>query len=510
MASAGSSITLKRSIALAWRSFRSMRTALILLFLLAAGAIAGSLVPQVGVSDPRITQMFIDHPLRASIYQRLDLFEVYGSWWFTMIYSLLMISLAACIIPRTRALFRNMRAKPQVARELDAMRFYAEREVPADPARAIERSRKVLRRKWFRVSPQNGDPSRVAADKGLAREAGSLLFHWSIFVLLIGLAFGKGTGFTGSVAVAEGGQFVDSYASYDGNLSDGVFVTPQDHTGVGLKVDSFQVIYNPDLSVKDYVTKAALYNPNGSYARTVYIRPNHPGSIDGVNFYQMNWGWAPLVDVSLAGQQVASSPLLFQQPLMPKGTDLSTVPWQGVLKLPGTDPQTGIVFTLWPDSQAVKADASAHANVMPMLVANHPLMLYTVYQGDLNLGLTQGPNELITSGMKQVQSGYIFQGQSVKLPDGLSMSFPELRTYTVLKVARDRGTWIMLIGAILILAGLIPALYTSRRKVWVNAEPNGSGATLKVGGFALQRRSQFEEEFAKLVEELSRTEEKVT
>ena len=60
----------------------------------------------------------------------------------------------------------------------------------------------------------------------------------------------------------------------------------------------------------------------------------------------------------------------------------------------------------------------------------------------------------------------------------------------------------MLLGAILILLGLLPALYTSRRKVWIRAEPSAEGTTLRVGGFALQRKTQFEEEFAKLVADL--------
>jgi cytochrome c biogenesis protein len=64
---------------------------------------------------------------------------------------------------------------------------------------------------------------------------------------------------------------------------------------------------------------------------------------------------------------------------------------------------------------------------------------------------------------------------------------------------------IVLLAAILILVGLLPALYTSRRKVWVRAEPagTGEGSVLKVGGFALQRRPQFEDEFAKLLDALT-------
>ena len=63
---------------------------------------------------------------------------------------------------------------------------------------------------------------------------------------------------------------------------------------------------------------------------------------------------------------------------------------------------------------------------------------------------------------------------------------------------------LVLLAAILVLLGLLPALYTSRRKVWVRAEPNGNGTVLKVGGFALQRKPQFDEEFSKLVDAMAR------
>jgi hypothetical protein len=45
-------------------------------------------------------------------------------------------------------------------------------------------------------------------------------------------------------------------------------------------------------------------------------------------------------------------------------------------------------------------------------------------------------------------------------------------------------------------------MYTSRRKVWVHAVANGKGTVLKIGGFSLQRKGQFEEEFDKLVDAL--------
>ena len=47
--------------------------------------------------------------------------------------------------------------------------------------------------------------------------------------------------------------------------------------------------------------------------------------------------------------------------------------------------------------------------------------------------------------------------------------------------------------------GLLPALYSSRRKVWVRVDPGPAGSLLRVGGLAMQRKPQFEEEFDRLV-----------
>jgi cytochrome c biogenesis protein len=83
------------------------------------------------------------------------------------------------------------------------------------------------------------------------------------------------------------------------------------------------------------------------------------------------------------------------------------------------------------------------------------------------------------------------------------MSFPELKQYTRLQISRDTTVPFVLGAAILILVGLIAAMYSSRRKVWVRADARDGGTVLQVGGFALQRKDRFEEAFPKLVADLS-------
>ena len=74
-----------------------MRTAVVLLILLAVAAVPGSLLPQRGVaSDPAAVALFYrDNPDLAPWLDRLYLFDVYAAPWFAAVYLLLLVGLAA-------------------------------------------------------------------------------------------------------------------------------------------------------------------------------------------------------------------------------------------------------------------------------------------------------------------------------------------------------------------------------------------------------------------------------
>ncbi|MGA0883550.1 MAG: cytochrome c biogenesis protein ResB, partial [Candidatus Nanopelagicales bacterium] len=91
-----------------WRQLTSMTTALWLLLLLGLAAIPGSILPQRSASLIRVNDFKEANPRLFEIYDQLGLFEVYGSFWFSAIYILLMISLAGCIVPRIKIHAKNL------------------------------------------------------------------------------------------------------------------------------------------------------------------------------------------------------------------------------------------------------------------------------------------------------------------------------------------------------------------------------------------------------------------
>ena len=115
-----------------------MRTALVLLFLLAVASVPGSVLPQEGIDPAAVTQYYAAHPALAPILARLSLFNVFAAPWFAAIYLLLFASLAGCVLPRTFRLVGSARQlPPQAPRNLARLPLSASyRTRPAPGSRA--------------------------------------------------------------------------------------------------------------------------------------------------------------------------------------------------------------------------------------------------------------------------------------------------------------------------------------------------------------------------------------
>src|SRR5580700_6615835 len=165
-----------------WRQLTSMRTALVLLFLLAAGSVPGSLPPQEGTNPASVAQYYSSHPVLARILGDLGLFNVFGAPWFAAIYILLFTSLVGCVLPRTLRLVGSARQPPPRAPgNLSRLPFAVSYATPLAPETALESAAKALSAKRFRLRT---GPGWVAAEKGYLREVGNLLFHMALLSLL--------------------------------------------------------------------------------------------------------------------------------------------------------------------------------------------------------------------------------------------------------------------------------------------------------------------------------------
>ena len=139
-----------------WRGLTSMRTALVLLFLLALAALPGALLPQRSLNQRLVDQYLADHPQLGPLLDRVGLFDVFAAPWFAAIYLLLMVSLIGCVLPRTVEDATALRAPPVATpRNLARLPHHAVDTLDVDVDEAAERIDSLLGG-WRRTAAVEG------------------------------------------------------------------------------------------------------------------------------------------------------------------------------------------------------------------------------------------------------------------------------------------------------------------------------------------------------------------
>ena len=169
-----------------------MRTALLLLFLLALAAVPGRL-PAAARAEPGAgaSEYFVEHPSLAPVLDRLSLFDVYAAPWFAAVYLLLFVSLIGCLGPRIRLHARALRTPPPaVPRTLSRLPVRDRWETDATPGRGARGGAPARCGRAAGASSAATRGRASSAEKGYLRETGNLLFHVSLVALLVGIALG--------------------------------------------------------------------------------------------------------------------------------------------------------------------------------------------------------------------------------------------------------------------------------------------------------------------------------
>jgi cytochrome c biogenesis protein len=506
-----------------WRQLTSMRTALLLLLLLAVAAVPGSLVPQRS-SDPNgVIQYFSDNPKLAPVLDNIQMFDVYGSVWFSSIYLLLFISLIGCVIPRTKHHFDAMRARPpRTPARLERLPAHTEQTLEGgDAGAAIAAAHTLLKKSGYRTElyqGKKGDIS-VSAERGYLRETGNLVFHSALVGMLVTVAVGGGLGYAGQRVVVEGQTFVNTLLDYN-SFNPGRFYNPDDLTPYALSLDRFDVTYeqkNLDAygQPTDFTAFVTTRTPGGKpEERTVKV--NDPLRYEGTDVYLLGNGYAPTITVRDPDGNVVFTDSV---PFLPQDANLTSL---GVVKIPdGLEKQLGMIGFFYPTAQLL--DSGAYTSTYPDLV--FPVLTLNVYTGDLGIddGAPKSVYELNTDDMTQLTGGKtgvdsieLMPGQSQELPGGYgSITFdnanPDAEPMTTdasadddhatvttadfassvprfasFDVHRDPTQGWVFLFAMLILGGLLTSLFVPRRRVWVKATDNADG-TVRVQYAGLAR-----------------------
>ena len=488
-----------------WRQLTSMRVALILLLFLAIAAIPGSIFPQRSADPNGVLKYKTDNPDLFPVLDKLSLFDVYSSPWFSAIYLLLFVSLIGCIIPRIKHHLKALRALPprtpaRLAR-LDDHRSVSREGREAEAAASVDVAEKQLKALGYRVARYDrGRTWSVSAERGYWRETGNLIFHIALVGVLITVGIGGNYAYTGQKVIIEGKTFVNSLIDYN-SINRGRFVSDDALDPYALTLKSFDVTYQgfgkPGAGqAGDFKANLSVREPDGSTTDGA-VQVNHPLAVGGDKIYLLGNGYAPTITVRNAqGEKVFSGEVEF----LPQDSNMTSL---GVVKIPdGMPEQLGLVGFFYPT--AVKLDSGAITSAHGGL--NIPLLTLDVYEGDLGIdgGTPVSVYQLDTQEMTKltgretdVKSIQLQPGETADLPNGLgSVTFDNeapagakdftqsVKRYVSLQIHHDDSAVWVLVFALLALFGLGLALFVPRRRMWVKATASDDTIHLEYAGLA--------------------------
>ncbi|MCL6667804.1 cytochrome c biogenesis protein ResB [Streptomyces panaciradicis] len=492
-----------------WRQLTSMRVALLLLLLLSLGAIPGSLIPQSGTDVTKVDTFRKTHTTLGPIYDKLGLFHVYSSVWFSAIYILLFVSLIGCIIPRTWQFVGQLRGRPPGApKRLTRLPAYTTWRTGAEPEQVRAAALALLKKRRFRAHVA-GDA--VAAEKGYLRETGNLAFHIALIVMLTAFAWGQLYKSEGNKLVVEGDGFSNTMTQYD-DFKSGSLFTADDLVPFSFNLDKFTGTYEtngPNRGTARTFQAAVTYS-KGAYGKDHkdLVKVNEPLEIGDAKVYLTAHGYAPVITVRDGKGDVVYRDAV---PLLPLDSNVTST---GVVKVldgyrnaKGVGEQMGISAFLLP----TYTKGSETASTFPGLL--NPVLNLAPYHGDLGVdsGIPQSVYQLDKSHVKPYKDAKGQQlrdnlkpGQTMKLPGGAgSITYEGTKEWANFQIVQQPGTGWALAGSLVAIFGLAGSLFIQRRRVWVRAVAGPDGVTVvEMAGLGRSESAKVPEELADLAETL--------
>ncbi|MHA3023735.1 cytochrome c biogenesis protein ResB [Mycobacterium sp. BMJ-28] len=498
-----------------WRTLTSMGTALVLLFLLALGAIPGALLPQRSLNAAKVDEYLAQHSTIGPWLDKVQAFDVFSSFWFTSIYVLLFVSLVGCLTPRLAEHMRSLRATPVAApRNLARLPKHHETEIDG-AAEALAATMTDRLKGWRRTTRHDGDVTEISAEKGYLREFGNIVFHFSLLGLLVAVAAGKLFGYEGNVIViADGGPGFCSAspAAFDsfraGNTVDGTALYP-----ICLQVNDFDAEYLPSGQAVSFA--ANIRYQDGAALNTDTWQPyrlevNHPLRIGGNRVYLQGHGYAPTFTVTFPDGRTRTTTVQWRP------DDPLTLLSSGVIRV---DPPGGT----YPDpderrkhqiavqglfAPTERLDGTLLSSSFPAL--NDPAVAIDIYRGDAGLD-TGRPQSLFTLDPRLIGQGRLTKqarvnlkaGEQTRLDDGTTIRFDGAVPFINLQVSHDPAQLWVLVFAMSMMGGLLVSLVVRRRRVWVRLRPGPAGTvSVELGGLARTDNSGWGDEFERLTVKL--------
>lgn len=442
--------------------FTSITLAIVLIALIALLALVGTLIPQETFTRE------VDYIARYGVdgYQllkKLQLTNIFGSWYFLFLMVLFTLNLSACTYKRLIASWRYWRL-PMNSIPAEGLRrfehsYIISGSIAPDAAQKIQA---LLRRHGYSVRKHD---TQILAEKWRWERFGIDVFHISLVIVIVG----------GLVTMLFGYRTFE--IAHQGDL---IKIPGADFV---VRVNRFwSENYKNSERVMDWHTELTVLE-DGREVLTRTIEVNAPLRYKGYNFYQSAFGidWQGAARVTLVLSRADGTVL---------GEFVGTV--DDGFEVPSENIFVKIGAFL-PDF-ALTENLVAYSRTQRL---ENPAVFVEIFDA-------QGQRLMRTWAFSRPEMQALWETTMARLGGELpyqvklvGMTAPE---FTGLQITKDPGRPIVYVGFLFVILGLLVHVYFKHRQIWVHL----SEGEIIVAGMVRKDLKSFAQEFRRLVAEMER------
>lgn len=466
-----------------WALFSSMKTAIVLLLLLAAASIAGTIIEQNQLPAHYIRHYGVG---KYNLFRSMGLTNLYHSTWYVLLLWLFATNLAVCSINRFGIAWRKT-FQPKVAARAEQIANYQPSETLSCSGRVDDVAPKVasaLRSASYRVwKEQAGSEIAFYAAKGRMSVWGPYLTHLSILVIFAGSILGGVMGSNGYVTITEGKR-ADSYRREAPDQKE-----EDTKLGFGVGLRKFHIKYDTrrlahgfvSREVVGYKSDLQVYEGGKPVLRRV-VDVNHPLTYRGMSFFQSSYGLLGFwVKVTAPNGESRRLPFWIALQDNPQGGQTYAITDQPYKTLQFGDKKlTVFVHNFVPDFVGGKQVAASNLPINPaaQVMVNERFPEY------------RGMDAWTKLGWLPIAKPVDYKGYTVTLDDAVD--------YTHLQVSQNPALPVIYTGFAMMLIGVFMSFYVVHKVVRVCVSPSKEGVAVVAGGISRGEPSAFDRDFARL------------
>jgi cytochrome c biogenesis protein len=251
--------------------FTSIKVAIVLLIILIAASILGTLIPQGRSAQ----EYLVRYGQLGSLFQKLQFTRLYQSFWYIAVLALFGLNIIICTLVR---LGPKLRRAFQPRCDLDpksvqVLKVKDRIKIALAPGAAAQAAKAELSRHHYRVREHTAAGKHcLLARKRIWGIFGSDVVHLGLLIILTGGIISGLAGSRGSLSLVENQTLAVPGADFS------------------IRLDKFITEYYPDGNVKDWKSRLTVIERNQElFQKTIEV--NHPLSHRGFVFYQSGYGW---------------------------------------------------------------------------------------------------------------------------------------------------------------------------------------------------------------------------